>query len=720
MSQKRLLLLLFCTPLMLLTILTAALLHAKTFTVNSDTDAADNNPGDGICATAGGNCTLRAAIQEANLDVSFSTIKFASMFQDTHAISGCDLPALTNSISIDASDQWDYSQNLPGVEITGGGALCTHLTIASSGSNILGLSFKGSAETGVLISQGGGNTIGGYGAGERNLFGTARYGVWVSTSGTNNYIINNYFGTMDGETSPGGYWGERGIFVQAGLTSSTIISDNLIVGQSEAGIYLWAGGNTVSDNIIGLNGSRTTALPNKIGIFVYGDQNTINNNTIAGNTGHGVYLYHGDNNVLLKNYIGGYFHGNKGNGGDGVHNHVSDNTQIGQTNAQRIENAITGNSGNGIFVNLSAGVEILRNVISESGADGIHVVDSSGDIGGTAASEGNLISFNQGDGIHLKSSENVSVFGNFIGIYQDTGSLDGGNQGNGILLDSGSNNNAIGEENTSRGNWIGWNDGDGVRISGSNTHGNFVTGNVIGASPNWSFQAPNGNHGISIYDGAYNNHIGGLSGGNTVLSSGWSGVVIVNSSTNTVIANRIGTNLAHKKWGNTYYGVHVVGSGSGNSISFNEIAYNGTHNGSDNAEAGIKIDGSLTNIISQNSIHDNDGLGIELVNNGNADTAAPLITQASCSGPVNGTAGGSGWIIEIFSDRGDEGRIYQGTTTANSGGNWSWGGKLKGPNITATARTPSNNSSPFSSEFTIGSCTPWSMFLPAIIGRSDK
>jgi len=40
--------------------------RAAHFTVNSTKDAVDANPGDGICATATGECTLRAAIQETN------------------------------------------------------------------------------------------------------------------------------------------------------------------------------------------------------------------------------------------------------------------------------------------------------------------------------------------------------------------------------------------------------------------------------------------------------------------------------------------------------------------------------------------------------------------------------------------------------------------------------------------------------------------------------
>src|SRR5262245_27702756 len=40
--------------------------HAATFVVNAATDDNDPNPGDGVCATKNGVCTLRAAIQETN------------------------------------------------------------------------------------------------------------------------------------------------------------------------------------------------------------------------------------------------------------------------------------------------------------------------------------------------------------------------------------------------------------------------------------------------------------------------------------------------------------------------------------------------------------------------------------------------------------------------------------------------------------------------------
>ena len=36
------------------------------FAVDVTTDTPDANPGDGVCADAGGNCSLRAAVMEAN------------------------------------------------------------------------------------------------------------------------------------------------------------------------------------------------------------------------------------------------------------------------------------------------------------------------------------------------------------------------------------------------------------------------------------------------------------------------------------------------------------------------------------------------------------------------------------------------------------------------------------------------------------------------------
>jgi CSLREA domain-containing protein len=51
---------------LILSITPASVVYAATFTVDDTGDAVDAQPGNGVCATAEGACTLRAAIQEAN------------------------------------------------------------------------------------------------------------------------------------------------------------------------------------------------------------------------------------------------------------------------------------------------------------------------------------------------------------------------------------------------------------------------------------------------------------------------------------------------------------------------------------------------------------------------------------------------------------------------------------------------------------------------------
>jgi CSLREA domain-containing protein len=67
----------------------------STFVVNDAGDADDSNTGDGVCLTAGGKCTLRAAIQQANANSNLSTIHF-------------NLPAGSLTITLDPSDMLPY------------------------------------------------------------------------------------------------------------------------------------------------------------------------------------------------------------------------------------------------------------------------------------------------------------------------------------------------------------------------------------------------------------------------------------------------------------------------------------------------------------------------------------------------------------------------------------------------------------------------------------
>ncbi len=73
---------------------------AATFTVNDGGEGSDSTPGDGIC-DAGGFCTLRAAIQEANTSPSSDNIIFAPGF-NTINITG-SLPDITTTLAIQSA-----------------------------------------------------------------------------------------------------------------------------------------------------------------------------------------------------------------------------------------------------------------------------------------------------------------------------------------------------------------------------------------------------------------------------------------------------------------------------------------------------------------------------------------------------------------------------------------------------------------------------------------
>ena len=88
--------------------------QAQNFTVSSTIDAVDAVPGNGICADASGNCTLRAAIQEANVLAGTDTITLpAGVYQLSLTGAGEDVAA-TGDLDITAD-----------LTISGAGAMLT-------------------------------------------------------------------------------------------------------------------------------------------------------------------------------------------------------------------------------------------------------------------------------------------------------------------------------------------------------------------------------------------------------------------------------------------------------------------------------------------------------------------------------------------------------------------------------------------------------------------
>lgn len=212
--------------------------------------------------------------------------------------------------------------------------------------------------------------------------------------------------------------------------------------------------------------------------------------------------------------------------------------------------------------------------------------------------------------------------------------------------------------------------------------------------------------GIGLYTGARNNTIGGDRGtgsgpfgqGNLFIRNG-GGICFEHedASFNTITGNLIGTDAAGADDpGNIYEGILINNNASYNIIGpDNIIAYNGRD--------GIAVynPGSLGNTITQNSIHhngDSEWSGINLWEGGNALLFAPIITDFDlATGMVMGFTCPN-CIVEVFSDSGDGGEVYECQTTSNEFGAFTFnkGASFAGPHLTATTTDSGGNTSEFS------------------------
>lgn len=259
--------------------------------------------------------------------------------------------------------------------------------------------------------------------------------------------------------------------------------------------------------------------------------------------------------------------------------------------------------------------------------------------------------------------------------------------------------------------------------------------------------------GIVISDGAKNSVIGGdqaigsgpLGQGNLISNNKHIGIVLLNTSDNTIEGNYIGTDLANNAGpGNDLQGIYIQNSSnnqimnnlisdngasgvtlqgvgaqsniiSGNSIERNtnngiEIREGASHNtvGPDNDIAynswsGVTLysEDSLSNTLTKNSIFLNGWLGIDAWGGANLELPRPIITAFNLSnGIVEGIAYPNA-EIETFStlnDENDEGVIFEGNVKADGTGYFflDHSRSLIGPQLVITATDSSGNTSEFS------------------------
>ncbi len=98
-------------------------------------------------------------------------------------------------------------------------------------------------------------------------------------------------------------------------------------------------------------------------------------------------------------------------------------------------------------------------------------------VGGAGAGEGNVISGNNRQGLHISNSQNNTVYGNRIGV--DLSDNAKGNKGNGISIYDKSSGNLIGGILAGQANTIAYNDSNGVKIADALSINNAIHHNSI-------------------------------------------------------------------------------------------------------------------------------------------------------------------------------------------------------------------------------------------------
>jgi len=305
---------------------------------------------------------------------------------------------------------------------------------------------------------------------------------------------------------------------------------------------------------------------------------------------------------------------------------------------------------------------------------------------------------------------------------------------------------AFASYNTIQENLSSCNYTEGITVVGpiqpGDVNNNFVLGNYVGTDITGTLDRGNVHEGICLCEGTHHNLVrGNLSSGNDydgIGAQGYNNVPYppappIQTHSNQIDSNTVGIDVNGNPLPNTYAGITIGeygpsqwGCADKNTIEHNTIAENGW-DGVAVWEDGVNSFNADANLITQNSIYDNDSLGIDLQNNGvtpndvgdpdtgpNEEMNFPVITSAAYSAggtTINGTLdtpNPNTATVEVFQARLDptgygEGETYLGSTTPDVAGNWGLTtvSLAVGDSVTATATDANNNTSEFSATMVV-------------------
>jgi hypothetical protein len=571
--------------------------------------------------------------------------------------------APSNTIGGDvAAERNLISGNLVGVLIESGStdeALANLIEGNLIGTNAAGAGALANASHGIEIRSA--NTRGDTTVRANIISGNSGWGMLIASSGVK--AFGNRIGLNSAGTAALGN-GMGGIRIQTGSgddgsynTLGGPSQGNTISGNNGSGVAITGDGtahdNVLSANLIGVNAAGTAALPNTLGISIFGTANTVggtvasSGNVISGNTGHGVVISGSTSsaNKLYSNNIGLNISSSAklGNGGAGVFLDGASDNRLGdlETNTG---NAIAGNGSHGVLISSGATNNLLaRNTIGTNSntsaglgntGDGVHLVDSPHNLIGQATVP-NIISGNAGAGVYITGTASTAneIRGNLIGLGNN--SVVRANAQGGITLTGDSSQTIIGGINANELNVISGNDQWGIALNDS--HHNRVIGNYIG--PNiagtGSVSTTQQLAGVLIENGAHDNVIGvdapvAASRFNVISANGGSGVEVRGANTidNHIAGNVIGlavglsNSLANRDYGvlihdgahhnqvggtlpeelnviaaNLDSNVALLNLAHDNTVLQNAIGYNPLNSATYGGQHGVLIDNAQDNLI---------------------------------------------------------------------------------------------------------------------------
>lgn len=368
-------------------------------------------------------------------------------------------------------------------------------------------------------------------------------------------------------------------------------------------------------------------------------------NVIGANLGNGIGLYGADANRIAMNRIGTSADGLRalGNGANGIllTAGADDNTIGGRFSAGNDPtagvfvtppqgNLISANAGNGVLIEANSrrnelsgnfiGTDVTGVAPLGNAADGVAIVAANDNsLIGTTFRQApfiyyNVVSGNGANGLRVRNSDNITIHANFFGLGADNATVVG-NGGNGALIEGNSRNIQYG--------------------------GVIPLGNV---------NAGNGANGIEVRDQVRDfitfNTFAGLTAFGGIAPNQGDGILLTSSGGN----NTIRTNVASGNRGN---GIHVGGDAFDVAIDPNivgldtyglaatyrdangtEVSWGNGLNGIlvDGQARHIKISGTTSSVIPQNTFSNNGGYGVAIQGQARAITLANSYVGLSSTG----------------------------------------------------------------------------------------